>query len=153
PGEPSKNSIVSRCAATATKDVSKMTRVYLLRLRHQLTSIRKRKLHPMMAEELLTVAFEGKDTLLPAERTGKLLNAVPSANVNEPERYIRDALTFWRSLEKFAEEIARERAGTLLDDHKRVKDASNDSGSYEVHPCLPVDLLGAYVLLPDEEAL
>jgi len=73
--------------------------------------------------------------------------------VKDPESYIRDALDFWKSLDAFAKDLAHARAQTLRDDHMRVKDASNDSGSYEVQPCLPVDLLGVYVLLPDEEVL
>jgi hypothetical protein len=164
-GEPGKDSIASRCAVTVTKDVGKLTRLYLLRLRHQLTSFRREKPHPMMAEELLTVAFEGirptgihptgiqPAVPIPLERSEKLLDVTPSANVKDPEGYVRDALDFWRSLDVFAKDLAHARAQTLRDDHMRVKDASNDSGRYEVQPCLPVDLLGVYVLLPDEEVL
>jgi len=33
----------------------------------------------------------------------------------------------------------------MLNDHRRIHEA----GSYEVTPCLPVDLIGVYVLLPE----
>jgi hypothetical protein len=87
------------------------------------------------------------------DRSEKLLDVKPSANVDDPEGYIRDALDFWEKQKVFVEDLARVRAETLREDHMRVKDASKDSGSYEVYPCLPVDLLGVYVLLPDGEVL
>jgi hypothetical protein len=147
--------VASRCAVTVTKDVEKLTRLYLLRLRHQLTSIRRGRAYPMMAEEMLTVAFEGTNppSPLPRERAGALLEAVPSANARNPRRYIEEALDFWDSSGAWINELAQGRAQILRDDHMRVKDASNDSGSYDVSPCLPEDLLGVYVLLPDTEEL
>ncbi len=36
----------------------------------------------------------------------------------------------------------------LVRNHRRVREAARDVGSYEVTPCLPVDVLGVYVLLP-----
>ena len=48
------------------------------------------------------------------------------------------------------EEIAGQRAEMLLADHRRVREAAQDTGSYRVKACLPVDVMGVYVLLPDE---
>jgi hypothetical protein len=46
-------------------------------------------------------------------------------------------------------ELAKQRAIQLLDDHKRVREASETKFlKYEVTPCLPVDVIGLYVLLP-----
>ncbi|MEO5339210.1 MAG: hypothetical protein H7837_01640 [Magnetococcus sp. MYC-9] len=36
----------------------------------------------------------------------------------------------------------------LLADHRRVRDASEARGSCEVKACLPVDVIGIYVLAP-----
>lgn len=44
---------------------------------------------------------------------------------------------------------AVERAQALLADHRRVREAARDVGQYSVSPCLPVDVIGVYVLLPD----
>jgi hypothetical protein len=42
-----------------------------------------------------------------------------------------------------------QRANQLLDDHKRVREASEARFlKYDVTPCLPVDVIGLYVLLP-----
>jgi hypothetical protein len=45
--------------------------------------------------------------------------------------------------------LAHERAQALLADHRRVREAARDVGQYSVSPCLPVDVIGVYVLLPD----
>ena len=111
----------------------------------------------MMAEETVTLAFEGvhPPRELPPERASRLLEVVPSANAGESRirRSLEEALEFWEAVRDRVEAIAVLRAETLREDHVRLKDAANDSGRYEVSACLPVDLLGAYVLLPDEEAL
>jgi len=45
--------------------------------------------------------------------------------------------------------LAHSRAEALLSDHRRIREAARDIGSYSVRPCLPVDVMGVYVLLPD----
>ena len=156
-GEPGKRELAARCAVTVTRDVERVTRVYVLRHRHQLTAMRRGKTHVMMAEETVTLAFEGvhPPRELPPERASRLLEVVPSANAGESRirRSLEEALEFWEAVRDRVEAIAVLRAETLREDHVRLKDAANDSGRYEVSACLPVDLLGAYVLLPDEEAL
>ena len=47
------------------------------------------------------------------------------------------------------EQLASERANALLADHRRVREAARDVGQYSVKACLPVDIIGVYVLLPD----
>jgi hypothetical protein len=37
----------------------------------------------------------------------------------------------------------------LLQDHRRVREAAEGRGSYQVTASLPVDVMGLYVLLPD----
>jgi hypothetical protein len=47
------------------------------------------------------------------------------------------------------EELATERAASLLAIHRKLRDESRIKGlRYDVRPQLPVDLLGIYVLLP-----
>ena len=154
--DPKKKTLVSRSAVVVTKDVLKLTRLYLLRLRYQLTAKRRGKNHVMVGEEMLTVAFEGVTSPeeLPTDTTESLLDAVPSGNIAQPVPYLEEALAFWENIQEGRiTELASARADALREDHMRVKDASRDGGTYEVRTCLPVDLLGMYVLLPDREAL
>ena len=64
------------------------------------------------------------------------------------EREIHSALDFLRANPNRLEQLARERADVLLADHRRVREAARDVGQYSVEPCLPVDVIGVYVLLP-----
>jgi hypothetical protein len=46
------------------------------------------------------------------------------------------------------ESVARERAAAQLAAHERVREAVRTKGRVTIQPVLPVDILGAYVLLP-----
>ncbi len=65
-------------------------------------------------------------------------------------REIRESLDWYEKNAQAFEKIAVERANALLVDHRRVRDAAGDTGQYSVKPCLPVDLIGIYVLLPEK---
>jgi hypothetical protein len=148
----SEHPLAARSAATVTNAVKVVTSVFILRLRHQLTSRRRDITRTLMAEECVTLAIAGRaqpewlsDADLPA-----LLAAEPAANLSEEaaSREIQTALDFLTAQAPYLESLARQRADALLTDHRRVREAARDIGSYEVTPCLPVDVLGVYVLLP-----
>ena len=63
-------------------------------------------------------------------------------------REIRQSLDFFQTQSAHIETLAHSRAAALLDDHRRIRKAADDRGSYESAPCLPADLIGVYVLLP-----
>ena len=46
------------------------------------------------------------------------------------------------------EAVASERASQQLAAHERVREAARAKGRVSIAPVLPVDILGAYVLLP-----
>jgi hypothetical protein len=105
-----------------------------------------------MAEECVTLAVAGRSSprWLEDSEITPLLDAAPSGNLDDPTaaEHIRTTLDFLKSQTAFLEDLARRRATELLEDHRRVRKAADDIGSYEVKPCLPVDVLGVYVLLP-----
>jgi superfamily II DNA or RNA helicase len=145
----------ARCAATLTEDVEVVTTLYLLRLRHQLSYVRRREPFQMMAEETVTLAVQGRN--VPKWRTddgvSRLLECAPSGNLPSEaiQREVRAALDFLAAPQQREEleALARRRADALLADHQRVREAARDVGQYSVSPCLPVDVMGVYVLLPD----
>ncbi len=145
--------LASRCAATVTEDVEVMTVVYLLRLRHQLTYRKQGRQRNLMAEETVAIAIEGSQNprWLGDDSVTKLLEVTPSSNLDEAtaKRNIAKALDFFGNNRDRIESLATERANDLLSDHRRIREAADDRGSYSVSPCLPVDCIGAYVLLPD----
>lgn len=145
--------IAARCAATLTDAVQVVTTVYLLRLRHQLSYVRRRQPYQMMAEETLAIAVAGRSNphWLYGEAAAKLLECTPSGNLPQQvlQRELRSALEFIATHSEQLQTIAEQRAQTLLADHQRVREAARDVGQYSVNACLPVDLMGVYVLLPD----
>lgn len=145
--------IAARCAATLTTDVEVVTTLYLLRLRHQLSYVRRREPFQVMAEETITLAVKGRSNpqWLRGDAASALLECTPSGNLapEAVQRQIRAALEFLHAQPQRLEDLARERAAVLLADHERVREAARDVGQYSVSPCLPVDVMGVYVLLPD----
>ena len=145
--------IAARCAATLTDAVDVVTTLFLLRLRHQLSYVRRREAFQMMAEETVTLAVRGRSLpeWLSGDSVNALLECTPTGNL-PPEgvqREIRTALAFLRAHPQQLEALAQTRSVTLLDDHRRVREAARDVGQYSVSACLPVDVIGVYVLLPD----
>ncbi|SFW17755.1 helicase-related protein [Nitrosovibrio sp. Nv17] len=149
----SERPLAARCAATLTEDVEVVTTLYLLRLRHQLSYVRRREPFQMMAEETVTLAVQGRNApqWLTDENVSRLLECTPSGNLppEAMQREIRTALDFLAAHPQQLQALARQRADALLADHQRVRAAARDVGQHSVSPCLPVDVMGVYVLLPE----
>lgn len=145
--------IAARSAATVTADVDIVTVIYLLRIRHQLTITGKFQGRTLMAEENAAIAVRGRANpqWVETDDIMGLLNVTPSANlpITIAEREIKAALDFLETCHEKLNSLAHERAEALLNDHRRVREAARDLGSYKVTPALPVDVMGVYVLLPD----
>lgn len=145
--------VAARCAATLTNDVEVATTLYLLRVRHQLSYVRRRESFQMMAEETVALAVRGRanPVWLADDQAARLIECTPSGNLppEAVQREVCQALEFLAAHPQQLESLAQQRAEALLDDHKRVREAARDVGQYNVKPCLPVDVMGVYVLLPD----
>ncbi len=145
--------VAARCAATLTNDVDLATTLYLLRVRHQLGYVRRREPFQMMAEETVALAVRGRANpeWLFDEHAARLIECTPSGNLppEAVQREVHQAIGFLADHPQQLQALAQQRADTLLADHKRVREAARDVGQYNVKPCLPVDVMGVYVLLPD----
>lgn len=145
--------LAARCAVTLTNDVEVVTTLYLLRLRHQLSYVRRREPFQMMAEETVTLAVQGRNApqWLTDDSASRLLECTPSGNLpaDAVQREVRAALDYLDAHPQQLQTLARQRADALLTDHARVRAAARDVGQHSVSPCLPVDVMGVYVLLPD----
>lgn len=149
----SEHAIAARCAATLTDAVDVVTTVYLLRLRHQLGYVRRREPFQMMAEETVALAVTGRNNpqWLSDDSVSRLLECQPTGNLpmETIQREINTALDFLKAHPEKLQSLAEQRAEALLADHQRVREAARDVGQYSVSACLPVDVMGVYVLLPD----
>ncbi|MCX9154618.1 DEAD/DEAH box helicase [Niveibacterium sp. 24ML] len=147
---------VARAGAAFVSAVSLKTTVLLLRIRHQLTVTHGTSTRLLMCEEAVAVASVGSEPFneLSPEQTRELLGAEATRNMPPPlrDRHLQTALDALPEWQAQFEAIAKARAQTLLLDHRRVREAAEGRGSYQVTASLPVDVMGLYVLLPDAGA-
>lgn len=145
-------SVLGRVGCWNTAAVSERTVVTLLRLRHQLISTRAGKSTTLLVEECASVAWKGAKSVSVAADVDalSLLSAPAVGELAEKARVTRltEALEQLNARGADLEQFARERADDLLADHRRVREAAAARGSYVVHPLLPVDIIGLFVLLP-----
>ncbi|CAJ8262596.1 helicase [Burkholderia pseudomallei] len=147
---------VARAGSAFVNHVSLKTTVLLLRIRHQLTVTHGSSTRLLMCEEAVAVAASGNEPLteLSADQTRALLGAEATRNMPAPlrDRQLQSALDALPGWQPQFEAIAQTRAQALLQDHRRVREAAEGRGSYQVTASLPVDVMGVYVLLPDAAA-
>src|SRR5690606_15188295 len=104
-------------------------------------------------EEILPLAFTGPvdaPQWLGAEIGERLLDARPERNLlpTAIEQQMNLPLPSLPRVQEALEALAAGRAAAQLDAHERVREASRRRGRVSIEPVLPVDILGAYVLLP-----
>jgi hypothetical protein len=108
-----------------------------------------------MAEEILPIAAEGKKDpkWLSEENASSLFVAKATGNFNADwaRRQIAEALDYIDSQKSELESLADSRAQELLDEHTGVKTFTADGSAAEINACRPIDVMGAYVLVPQEE--
>ena len=72
------------------------------------------------------------------------------ANSKKISDEVTKSIDYYNSNAEAFAKIANERAQQLAHDHTSVRQATNiDQKSVKVEACLPCDLIGVYVLLPD----
>lgn len=145
--------VLGRTGVWATSAVTTRTVLLLARLRHELTVTQKGRA-PVVAlvEEAVPVAVvAGSDVSLTDVEASALLLAVPHGTLANA---VRSAQLEWLSgqagaLQQALGDVARRRADTLLADHRRVRKAADARGKYDIRALEPVDVIGAWVLLPE----
>jgi hypothetical protein len=143
---------VARSGAAFVADVSLKTTVLLLRMRHQLTVTRGTQTRLMLCEEAVAVAVAGAAplTVLKADQVRALLGTEAARNMPPPirDRHLQQSLEALPGWTGDLEAIAQQRAQALLQDHRRIREAADAKGSYQVTASLPVDVMGIFVLVP-----
>jgi len=87
---------------------------------------------------------------LTSEEGERLLAARPERNLPNTaiEQQVGLLLAALPKLQASLEPVARERASAQLAAHERVREVARGKGRVTIEPVYPVDILGAYVLLP-----
>jgi superfamily II DNA or RNA helicase len=152
--DPKLDSVARRCGAIRTHAVTHRTTVLLLRCRYHIITRQGTQEKPLLAEDCLTVAFEGSPVnpawLAPSVAEA-LLGARPDANIqpDQAAEFIRKVNLDFGSLTHHLNEIVRQRGDELLAAHTRVRTAARMLGvRHHVEAQYPPDVLGVYVYLP-----
>lgn len=147
-------SVGRRCGAIRTRAVVRRTTVFLLRLRYHIITRRGTQEYPLLAEDCMTVAFEGSPanpTWLDSSSAEALLLATPDANIqpDQATEFVRKVNHDYELLTPRLNEMAQQRGEELLAAHTRVRSAARLQGvRHRVEAQLPPDVLGIFVYLP-----
>jgi superfamily II DNA or RNA helicase len=144
--------VAARCGVISSSAVKARTTLLVVRLRYQL-HIAAADAETILCEEIVPLACTGSPDapqwLTPAQGE-ELLAARPDRNLAATaiDQQMGVLLPALPNFQVALESIARERASAQLAAHQRVREASRTKGRVTIQPVLPVDILGAYVLLP-----
>ena len=143
----------ARCGAAATSAVETRTTLLVARFRHTLRRANDGA-EGILCEEIVPLACSGppdRATWLASEDAERLLaGARPEATLGKTaiRQQIGRLLAALPLYAPALEAVARRRAEAQLAAHRRVRDAAHAKGRLSAEPALPVDILGAYVLVP-----
>jgi len=144
--------VASRCGVVSTSAVSTRSTLLVARFRYHL-QVAGGATETILCEEIVPLACTGSADApkwLSSEEGEALLAATPERNVIQTAIDQQLALLM-PSLPKFQHSlstIAVQRAAAQLAAHDRVREVSRVKGRVTIQPVLPVDILGAYVVLP-----
>jgi hypothetical protein len=144
--------VASRCGIISTSAVSVRTALLVVRLRYHL-QITGADTETLLCEEIVPLACTGPaDTpqWLTPEDGEPLLASRPERNLiaTAIDQQLDLLLRSLPKLQQALHTVANERAAVQLDAHERVREAARTKGRVAIQPVLPVDILGAYILLP-----
>lgn len=153
PGEDASTdpAVLGRVGCWVSSAVTERTTVVLLRLRHQLSTVKGGRTTTLLVEESMAVSWGPSGPPREGPETAALLAVAASG---DPPTHVRDreltrAIAHVEASRAQLDEVAERRAQALLADHRRVREAADARGSYSVKALLPADVIGAYVLLPE----
>jgi hypothetical protein len=144
--------IAARCGLIRTKRVNTRTTLIVARFRYHLKPRVSEDL-TLLCEEIVPLAFTGSvqaPQWIASEQAEALLSARPDTNINSSlvDQQLPLLLNGLPELQTALGQIAVQRASAQLQAHERVREAARDRAKVRIEPVLPVDILGAYLLLP-----
>ncbi len=143
---------IGRVGAWPTAEVDRLTRVALLRIRFKVT-VHARRERLLLAEEAALVAMQNEKVIASGEDARALLDAPATANLatSARDRFIRVSQEKLPGLiEGPIKAYTNSRASALADDHSRIRSATGQASRVSVKATHPADVIGLFVLLPEE---
>jgi superfamily II DNA or RNA helicase len=144
--------IASRCGVITSSVVKTRTTLVLARFRYHLHTTGLTA-EAILCEEIVPLAYTGSATQpqwIDVKESEQLLSAVPEKNliqtaIDQQMDLLLEALIV---IQQALTKVAKERSNLQLEAHERVRKAVKTKGRSTIETVLPVDILGAYVVLP-----
>jgi hypothetical protein len=143
----------ARAAVIRTEAVKTKTTILLFRVRNVIES--KNAGQQIVAEEMLVWGYRGTatdgDHLSTSDATALLKSARPTSNMTPQRRAseLGEELDQLKNLADTFVDVANERCEKLVEAHERFSQLMDKKRFKVVHPVLPMDVMGIYILLPD----
>jgi superfamily II DNA or RNA helicase len=143
----------ARTAVIRTKQVAIKTTVLLFRCRNVIED--RKGQQQVVAEEMILWGWRGtpqqKEYLNHAQSSDLLAAARASSDLSLPARgsFLDNELKLLDTLRPELDQVAERQSQHLVDSHERFSSLMDGKRFQVVHPVLPMDLLGVYILLPD----
>lgn len=144
--------VASRCGVVSTSAVSTRSTLLVARFRYHL-HVAGGATETILCEEIVPLACTGSPEAprwLSSEEGEAMLAATPERNLIQTaiDQQLALLMPSLPKLQHSLSTIAVDRAAAQLAAHDRVREVSRVKGRVTIQPVLPVDILGAYVLLP-----
>jgi superfamily II DNA or RNA helicase len=151
-----KQGLIKRSAVATSPDVASVTRIYILRLRYQMrAAYRNQTRRIFLAEEIVPLVYVGNKNPkeIPQAEGIKLLSGRIGGNIlrNVAENQIKQANSLIQSKSEEIEALAQKRSEELKEEHKKIREYTAEGSVVDVKPCTPVDVMGCFVILPEDE--
>lgn len=144
--------VAARCGVMSTSLVTSRTTLFVARFRYHLQTAGS-DAQTLLCEEIVPLAWSGSAdaaTWFDGDQAEQLLKAKPEQNLIQTaiDQQMALLMAALPGLRGALESVAAGRAASQLEAHERVREASRARGKVTIEPVLPVDILGAYLLLP-----
>ena len=143
----------ARTSVIKTRHVDIKTTILLFRVRNVIAE--KQTSNQLVAEEMLLWGHTGNlsdNNILSNDEVKKLMTqTVPTANLTPEAKtgFLENELNNFVELRGSFDNVALKRAEALVEAHGRFRRVMGGHGYKVVEPVLPMDLMGIYILLPD----
>lgn len=143
---------LSRGSVVRTTKVDIKTTIIMFRVRNVIEDLKQTK--QLIAEEMMVWGYKGtaeEKSFLSSEEAKELLTSViPSGSLTEQQRefMFENEINNISSIKREFDGMAEERAQKLVEAHERFRKVLGGSKYQVVKPVLPMDIMGVYILLP-----
>lgn len=148
---------IARAAVIQTEAVQKRTTIVQFRVRNVIKEVGRNR--ELIAEEMYLWGYRGlngsKEILDYQSCKCLLLEARSAVNIQHQrqQQLFKEVSETYTTLKEEVQTLSEERALHLVESHSRFKELVGGRRFEAVHPVLPPDVMGIYVLMPKPKAL